>query len=82
MQLNISQGDPLMQSIIRNPLITISLIDLDLRYVWINNPFLQLSLNSIIGKRDAELGIKAGIKRLIKFKQNIIETEKENHAQL
>ena len=81
MKLNISQSNPLMQSIIRNPLFTISLIDPDLRYVWINNPFLQLSLNSIIGKRDDELGIKGGTKRLMKFKRNIIATRKEYHDQ-
>ena len=81
MKLNISQRDPLIQSIIRNPLITFSMVDPELRYVWINNSFLQLSLNSIIGKRDDELAIKTGTKRLMKFKRDIIATGKKGHAQ-
>ena len=82
LKLNLSQSKELVQSVIRNPHLIIALIDLDLRYVWINNPLHQLTLNSIIGKRDDELGIISGFKHLIRFKSNIIKTGKENQEQI
>jgi hypothetical protein len=53
--------------------IIFSYFDRGLRYTWIQNPHPDYDSESLLGKRDDEVGQGSGVRKMVQFKQRIIE---------
>jgi PAS domain S-box-containing protein len=56
--------------------------DLQLRYTWINSPFLALACEDCIGRRDAEVFPGEDGTRLTAIKEEVLRTGIESHAEV
>jgi two-component system, chemotaxis family, CheB/CheR fusion protein len=61
---------------LKNSSIIVATVDIDLRYIWIYNPYPDFDPKTLIGKRDDEIAQNDGVKALVQLKQKVIKTGK------
>ncbi|WOD40214.1 PAS domain-containing protein [Nodosilinea sp. E11] len=73
-ELNLQQATERLNVALKSAPITLFNQDLDLRYTWIYNPTLGLSVDDVIGKRDVDLGAPETAAHLTQLKRQVIAT--------
>ncbi|MFT5088815.1 MAG: two-component system CheB/CheR fusion protein [Candidatus Latescibacterota bacterium] len=66
--------------VLKNSPLVVAHIDQDLRYTWIHNPHPDFKASDYLGKRDDEINQNKGTKKLVKLKQQVIDSGQGSNA--